>query len=61
MDDPPSTQAVSGYNLASKKPTTVSFSFGAPGHCHFCGRSGIILNEFARRGYGKGSFEAIFL
>jgi hypothetical protein len=29
--------------------------FDRTGRCHFCGRWGVIVDKFPRRGYGKGS------
>ncbi len=60
MDDQPSTQGASGYMSVFKNAKDVSFLPDQHGYCHFCGRRGIIVSEFVRRRYGKGSYEAYF-
>ena len=60
MDDQSSTPTESGYMFVCKKETRVRFLPDRYGHCHFCGRPGVVLSEFARRGYGKGGYQAYF-
>ena len=53
MDDQPSTSVASAYILVSSSAKNPSVSVGGYGYCHFCGRWGVIVTAFARRGYGK--------
>ncbi len=54
MDDQASTPPVSRYKMPSRNANRVSFQPGGWDHCRFCGRWGVVLSQFPRRGYGPG-------
>jgi hypothetical protein len=57
MDDASSTPSVCRYKVAAKRQSgTTSMPFGQ-GYCHFCGRPGVIVSRFPRKGYGKRRHE----
>jgi hypothetical protein len=59
MDDASSTPSVCRYKVAAKKESgAMNMPFGQ-GYCHFCGRSGVIVSRFPRKGYGKRRFETV--
>ena len=66
MDDRGSTPQAPGYTILSSwiKPSVRDFligvkvKIGEKGRCHFCGTSGVIVEKFPRRGYGKGTLSA---
>lgn len=53
MDDPSSTEVLSRYKVTSKD---ISDGLNA---CHFCGKIGVIVKAFPRRGYGRRNNEAL--
>lgn len=61
MDDGGSTPQYTGYKIISSvkqscirgSPFHVKLRIGEEGRCHFCGVSGLIVEKFPRRGYGK--------
>lgn len=60
VDDGSSTPQYRGYKIQSsiKQSCIMDSHFhfkvkGERGHCHFCGVSGLIVEKFPRRGYGK--------
>jgi len=55
MDDPSSSPISAGCIDSSwpiKSADKFFFQSGETGFCHFCGKPGIIVLEFPRRGYG---------
>jgi len=56
MDDQGTTKLIS----VPRKLETVQFSrLGEIASCNFCGRTGKVVSQFPRRGYGKSRFEPI--
>jgi len=60
MDDATSRLKGAMYILSAKNEKGVPFKLGGHGFCHFCGRVGVIVKRFARRGYCKGVYETVF-
>jgi hypothetical protein len=59
MDDASSTPSVSRYKVAVKMENgTTGIPLGH-GYCHFCGRPGVIVSRFPRKGYGKRRYETV--
>jgi hypothetical protein len=52
-DQTTKSQKIHCKRAPAKHAHGVSFQPGGRGYCHFCGRGGIILNEFPRRSYGN--------
>src|SRR6056297_3456827 len=46
MDDPSSTPALSVYKMALKNKTEVSLPDTEAHFCHFCGKSGVVVEKF---------------
>lgn len=66
VDDRGSTPQTPGYKIVSSwiKSSVrdflvcVKLKIGEKGSCHFCGTSGLIVEKFPRRGYGKRTWSA---
>jgi len=52
-DQTTKSQTVRCKKTPAKHANGISFQPGGRGYCHFCGRRGIVLNEFPPRDYGN--------
>jgi hypothetical protein len=57
---PPTTRykIPSAYTQSDVKVHNLHFKVvrGAEKRCHYCGRSGVVVNKFPRRGYGAENY-----
>jgi hypothetical protein len=52
MDDATTRSPFDWAMVALRKKNLVGFCPDLKGRCHFCGRMGVIVSHFPRRGYG---------
>jgi len=59
MDDASSTPWVCRFKVATGREKGTTNVFFGQGYCHFCGRPGVIVSRFPRKGYGKRRYETV--
>jgi hypothetical protein len=59
MDDASSTPSVCRYKVAGKRENGKTGMLFGLDYCHICGRPGVIVSRFPRKGYGKRRYVTV--